>query len=137
MALRDFNACSDVEDSIRPQVATADVDGETVDLRGADSALVAVSVGAMTDDASDSTVTLEESDDDSTWTDVADADILGSEPTIAADTAYQFGYIGTARYIRAKFTVGTATNAAVCALIVRSHLHREPEGYSVESVISN
>lgn len=137
MALRDFNACSDVEESIRPQVATADVDGQSVDLRGADSVLIAVSVGAMTDDASDSTVTLEESDNNSDWTDVADADILGTEPTLAADTAYQFGYIGQARYVRATFTLGTATNAAVCALAVRGHLHQEPEGYSVESVISN
>jgi hypothetical protein len=135
MAYRDSNACADVEETIRPQVATADVDGETVDLRGADSVLFAVTIGTITDDATDSTVTVEESADDSTWTDVADADILGTEPTLAADTAYQFGYIGSERYVRATFGLGAATNVAVATLAVRTNLHREPEGYSVESVI--
>jgi hypothetical protein len=135
MAYRDSNACADVEETIRPQVATADVDGETVDLRGADSVLFAVTIGTITDDATDSTVTVEESADDSTWTDVADADILGTEPTLAADTAYQFGYIGSERYVRATFGLGTATNVAVATLAVRTNLHREPDGYNVESVI--
>src|SRR6056297_1190871 len=105
MALRDFNACSDVEESIRPQVATAGVNGQTVDMRGADSVLIAVSVGAISGSSGDATVTLEESDDDSTWTDVADADILGTEPALAADTAYQFGYSGDSRYVRAVFAL--------------------------------
>ena len=135
MAYRDSNACADVEETIRPQVATADVDGETVDLRGADSVLFAVTIGTITDDATDSTVTVEESADDSTWTDVADADILGTEPTLAADTAYQFGYIGSERYVRATFGLGTATNVAVATLAVRTNLHREPDGSNVESVI--
>jgi len=133
MALRDFNACSDVEESIRPQVATAGVNGQTVDMRGADSVLIAVSVGAISGSSGDATVTLEESDDDSTWTDVADADILGTEPALAADTAYQFGYSGDSRYVRAVFALGGETNVAVCATAVRGHLHREPEGYSVTS----
>ena len=135
MAYRDSNASANVEETIRPQVATADVDGETVDLRGADSVLFAVTIGTITDDATDSTVTVEESADDSTWTDVADADILGTEPTLAADTAYQFGYIGSERYVRATFGLGTATNVAVATLAVRTNLHREPDGYNVESVI--
>jgi len=135
MAYRDSNACADVEETIRPQVATADVDGETVDLRGADSVLFAVTVGAVTGGNGDSVVTIEESEDDSTFTDVADTDILGSEPTLAANTAYQFGYIGTARYVRGKFGIGTETNAAVSVVAVRTHLHSEPDGYNVESVI--
>ena len=135
MAYRDSNASADVEETIRPQVATADVDGETVDLRGADSVLFAVTIGTITDDATDSTVTVEESADDSTWTDVADADILGTEPTLAADTAYQFGYIGSERYVRATFGLGTAADVAVATLAVRTNLHREPDGYNVESVI--
>lgn len=138
MVYRDFNACSDVEESIRPQVATGGVNGETVDMRGADSVLFAVSIGAITGSGGDATVTLEESDDSgSNFTAVADADILGSEPTLAADTAYQFGYSGNKRYVRAVFALGTETNVAVAAIAVRGHLHREPEGYSTESVTSN
>ena len=135
MATRDSTSHADVVESVRPQVATADVEGETVDLRGSDSVLFAVTVGAINGGNDDSVVTIEESTDDSTFTDVADADILGSEPTLAADTAYQFGYIGTARYVRGKFGIGTETDAAVSVVAVRTHLHSEPDGYNVESVI--
>jgi len=133
MATRDFNACSDVEESIRPQVATGAVNGQTVNLQGADSVLFAVSIGAISGTAGDATVILEESVDGSAWTNVEDADILGTEPNLAASTAYQFGYIGTKQYVRAVFSKGTETNVAVTAIAIRGHLHREPEGYSVES----
>ena len=133
MATRDFTSNADVVESVRPQVATADVEGETVDLRGSDSVLFAVTVGAIIGGSGDSVVTIEESADDSTFTDVADANILGTEPTLAANTAYQFGYIGNKRYVRAKFGIGTETNAAVSVVGVRTNLHREPEGYSVSS----
>jgi hypothetical protein len=123
---RDLNSNVDVQESIRPQTADGAVDGETVDLRGADSAIVAVSVGAITGTAGDATVTLEESADGTTWSDVADADILGDEPTLAANTAYQFGYIGGERYIRATFALGNETDVAVSATVIRGHLHKAP-----------
>lgn len=138
MALRDFTNNADVEESIRPQVATADVDGEGVDLRGSDAVMFAVTVGAVTGGTGDASVTLEESDDNITFTDVAAADILGTEPVaIAANTAYQFGYSGESRYVRATFGIGTETNVAVSTVAIRGDLHREPEGFSVESVITN
>lgn len=137
MALRDATSNLVNEESIRPQVATAGVNGETVDLRGCDAAMVAVSIGAITGSGGDATVTLEESDNGSDWTDVADGDIQGTEPTLAANTAYQFGYIGNERYVRAVFALGTETNVAVSATVIKKYLHRAPEGYSVESVITN
>lgn len=127
---RDLNSCIDVQESIRPQVASAGVDGETVDLRGADSAVIAVSIGAITGTAGDATVTLEESSDGTTFTDVADADILGTEPTLSANTAYQFGYIGEERYVRAVIDIGGETNVAVSATIGRGHLHKAPSDQS-------
>jgi hypothetical protein len=133
MALRDFTNQSDVVESIRPQTASGAVNGETVDMRGADSVLIAISAGAITGGNGDSSITLEESDDDSNWTDVADEDIIGTEPTLDPNTAYQFGYSGGARYVRAVFDLGTETDAAICATAVRSHLHREPIGQTVDS----
>lgn len=130
---RDLTSCIDVDETIRPQVATAGVNGQTVDLRGSDSVAFAVSIGAITGSAGDATVTIEESSDDSTWTDVADADILGTEPTLAADTAYQFGYIGGERYVRAVFGLGAETNVAVSVTAIRGHLANQPDGYSVAS----
>jgi len=135
MATRDTNARANVEESIRPQVATAGVNGQTVDLQGADSVLFAVSIGAISGTGGDATVTLEESADDSIFTTVADADVLGTEPTLAVNTAYQFGYIGAKQYVRAVFAKGTETNVAVAVIGVRGYLHREPQGYSVESVL--
>lgn len=124
---RDINSILDVNESIRPQVATAEVDGEGVDLRGSNSAVVAVSIGAITGAGGDAAVILEESDDNITFTDVADADILGTEPTaLAADTAYQFGYRGTSRYVRANFAIGAETNVAVSATITRGNLDAAP-----------
>lgn len=131
---RDLNSNLDAQESLRPAVLTANADGQSVDLRGADSATVVVSIGAITGSVNATTaLTLEESDDNSNWSDVADADILGEEPTgtgITANTAYQFGYIGDARYIRATWTKGGETNAAVAAMIVRGHLHKAPSGQS-------
>jgi hypothetical protein len=123
---RDLSSLLDAEESIRPQVATDAVDGETVDLRGADSAMIAVTVGAITGTGGDGTVTLEESDDGTAWSDVADADIIGTEPTLAANSAYQFGYKGEARYVRAVLDIGTETNIAVSAMVVRGNLHKAP-----------
>jgi len=123
---RDLNSNVAAFESTRPQVATGGVDGETVDLRGYDSAVIVVSIGAITGTGGDGTVTLEESDDGTAWTDVADADILGSEPTLAANNDYQFGYIGEARYVRAVLDIGTETNIAASAMVVAGHAHRAP-----------
>ena len=133
MATRDLTNIVDVAESIRPQVASGAVNGETVDTRGFDSVAFAVSVGAITGTGGDATVTIEESDDDSTWTDVADADIIGTEPTLAANTAYQFGYSGNARYVRAVFGLGTETDVAVSAIAVNGHPHAASPSLSVSS----
>jgi hypothetical protein len=135
MATRDTNARADVVESIRPQVATGNVTGQSINLRGSDGVLFAVSTGAKTGTAGDAAVFLEESIDNSTFTNVADADILGSEPTLAANTAYQFGYIGSKQYVRARFTIGGETNCAVSVVGVREYLHQEPKGFSVQSVL--
>lgn len=132
---RDLNSCIDAVESLRPAVHTGDVDGESVDLRGADSAAIVVTVGAITGTNDDSSIILEESDESAAnFTAVADADLLGSEPTaLEPNTAYQFGYIGTKRYIRVVFDLGTETNVAASGMVIRGHLSREPEGYSVAS----
>lgn len=140
MALRDLTSNVDGEPSLAPAVHTASANGATVDLRGSDSAVVVVHTGAYTDGSH--VITLEESDDDSTWTDVADADIQGTEPTVDAagdaDSVFQFGYIGEKRYVRVITTAsGTTSGAAYGASVVRGHLHRAPDDLSFESVISN
>lgn len=125
---RDMNSNADVNESVRPAVITGSTNGQGVDLRGADSALIAISVGAITGSSGDAGVTLEESDDNSIFTDVADADILGTEPAaLAANTAYQFGYSGSKRYVRAVADPGGETNVAIAVTIIRGGLHRAPD----------
>ncbi|MFK0151197.1 hypothetical protein ACIQVK_03830 [Streptomyces sp. NPDC090493] len=93
----------------------ATANGTTVDrkLSGASgtnewfaSAMVLVHTGAITDGTH--AITVEHSDDDSSWAAAASSDIQGSLPSIAStndDALYEIGYIGTKRYVRAVTTV--------------------------------
>ena len=115
----------DLSNNISPAVSlaaatrTAAANGTGVDLQGYESATVLVDVGAEGDTLSSSVyfeVSLEESDDDSTYTDVAQAGIV--DGTISSggiflkldgtangnpDSAggiFRVGYVGNSRYIR-------------------------------------
>ena len=128
--------------SIINAVKTAAANGTGVDLQGYASATVLVEVGAEGDTLSSSVyfeVSLEHSDDDSTYTDVAQADIV--DGTISSggiflkldgtangnpDTAgeiYRVGYIGGKRYVRVVLAkTGTHSNGTpLGAMIVRGH----------------
>jgi hypothetical protein len=116
--------------SIKPAAAkTAAVTGSGVDLAGYEGATIFVPVGTRTD--SSFPVALQESDDNVTYSAVAAADIVGSQPTISglSNHVYQFGYIGTKRYIRVDTTFkagGASAGALFGALIVRGFKRREP-----------
>lgn len=100
--------------------------GTGVDLRGFDSAAVLFVVGTVTGTW---TPSLEESDDDSTYTAVAADDLIGSLAAIttANDNAVQqVGYRGNARYIRALFTETATGTAFVAATVVLGHPHQAP-----------
>ena len=128
--------------SIINAVKTAAANGTGVDLQGYESATVLVEVGAEGDTLSSSVyfeVSLEHSDDDSTYTDVAQADII--DGTISSggiflkldgtangnpDTAgeiYRVGYVGGKRYVRVVLAkTGTHSNGTpLGAMIVRGH----------------
>jgi len=96
---------------------TADTDGTSVDLKGFSGVMFVASVATSGDAASLSTTNMielevEESTDDSTFTDVADADLVGYVDGTnngtwavidgAADdnTCYEVQYIGDQRYVR-------------------------------------
>ncbi len=132
---RDGTNNVEVVESVRPAVHT-DTDGEAVDLQGADAALIACSVGAIAGTANASTlIKLQESDaSGSGYTDVAAADIIGTQPTtLTANTIYQFAYLGSKRYVRAVVADGGATSVAASCVVVKSYLSRAPAGYSESS----
>ena len=136
----------DLSNNINPAVSiinavkTAAGNGTGVDLQGYESATVLVDVGAEGDTLSGSVyfeVSLEHSDDNSTYSDCAQADII--DGTIAAggiflkldgttggdpDTAggiFRIGYVGGKRYVRVVLAkTGTHSNGTpLGAMIVR------------------
>jgi hypothetical protein len=140
--------------SIINAVKTAAANGSGIDLQGFEEATAVVSVGAEGDTLSGSVyfeVSLEHSDDNSTYTDCVQADIVNG--TIAADgiwlkldgstggdpdTAggqWQVGYVGGKRYVRLVLAkTGTHTNGTpISGLIVKSR----PRSAPVSNVIHN
>lgn len=107
--------------AIAPAVAAAAADGAAVDLIDHDAALFVINTGAIAG-AGDFAVKLQESDaSGSGFTDVAAADQLGTLPaTLAANTAYRVGYIGSKRkrYVRLSVTKAGGTSIALGAVAV-------------------
>ena len=105
--------------SLVSAVRTAAANGTGVDLQGYESAVLIADVGAEGDTLSTSTyfeISLEHSDDNSSWSDVEQADIVdgtissggiwlkldgtaGGNPDTAGEI-YRVGYVGGKRYIR-------------------------------------
>ena len=123
--MRDIKNHIDEVTSIAPAAHAASVNGSGVDLQGFEGAMVSFIVGTITDGTH--TPSIEESDDDSTYTAVAAADLDGSLSNLASNTNQRVGYHGNKRYIRAVSTVSGATTGGVyAATVVRGKAHREP-----------
>jgi len=133
---RDLTSNVLAAESLRPAVYAASTDGQVVDLREADSAVVVVSVGAINGTADDDDIIILQHSDAaaSGFVAVPAAEIQGE--TVAkpdANTAYQFGYIGGKRYVRVRIENGGSTNVAASAMVVAGDLHRRPDGQVVAS----
>lgn len=129
MALRDIRSNISSAHSLAPAEYTANATGTGVDLRGYDSAMVVIHAGAYTDGTH--VFQIEESDDDSNYTAVADADLQGSEPTIDSvaddNSTFEIGYIGNSRYIRVTVgSTGTTSGTAYGVSVIRGHAHSRP-----------
>lgn len=125
--------------SLGSALRDGDANGTGVDLAGYNSALVIATVGihASLDGSNFVAIELEESDDNSTFTDVAAANMLCESPAAAStggqfllvdsttedDVIAQCAYMGTKRYVRAVVNVtGTLTNGiGTSVLVVRGH----------------
>lgn len=114
---------------------SGDANGTGVDLAGYGSALVIATVGIHADLSGSNYIALEleESDDNSTYTDVAAAEMRCESPASAStggqfllvdaisedDVIAQVAYMGSKRYIRAVANVtGTLTNGIICSAVV-------------------
>ncbi|KQY21018.1 hypothetical protein [Rhizobium sp. Root483D2] len=116
--------------AIAPAVVAANTNGAAIDLKGFDSALFVINTGAIVG-AGDFGVKLQESDTTTSgdFTDVAAADRLGALPaTLAADSVYRIGYIGSKRkrYVRAVASKAGGTSIALGVTAVLGHPHLAP-----------
>ena len=139
--MQDLSNNIELGNSIINGVKTAAANGTGIDLQGFEEATAVVSVGAEGDTLSGSVyfeVSLEHSDDDSTYTDCVQADVVngtidaggiwlkldgttGGDPDTAGGQ-WQVGYVGGKRYVRLVLAkTGThSTGTPISGLIVKS-----------------
>ncbi len=112
--------------NIADQSAAGDGDA-IIDLQGYNGALIiGVSGGTMTDSV---TLELEEGDasDLSDGAAVADADLLGSEPTLDGTNQIKtFGYVGNKRYIRVNVGAVGTTGGIAGAAVAKGYPRHAP-----------
>lgn len=127
---------------IAAQTAAADTTPVSVDLQGYDAAAVLIEVGAggITFSGTNKIeFVLTHSDDDSTYTAVADADIQGVSGTSngivysltsahASGTITEIGYVGNKRYLKllADFSGTHGTGTPMSAICVRGRSSLRP-----------
>jgi hypothetical protein len=119
--MRDLKSNLDLINSIVPAArnAGAAVNGTGVDLQGYGGALVVFTAGAVTDGTH--TPKVQESDDNSSFSDVAAGDLYGTAlVAMTANSIQRISYLGTKRYIRPVITTaGATTGALTSAAVVR------------------
>ncbi len=115
--------------SLGPAARTATANGTGVDLAGYSAIALLIVAGTVTDGTH--AVKLQESADNSTWADVAAADLDGTAVSLQAaqsNTVAEIGYKGIKRYIRAVSTVSGATTGGVyTALVLRGSARKLPK----------
>lgn len=121
--MRDIYNSVLVKASLKPVARTATANGTAVDrVDGSNAsmfqdALVVINSGTVTDGTH--TITIEDSDDNSTWATVTSSGYEGDAPpalTSANDEAvYETRYVGGKRYLRVVTTVSGATTGGLYA----------------------
>ena len=125
--MRDLENNIDYATSLAPAGnRTASANGTGVDLQGYEAAVALIAAGTITDGTH--TPKLQESDDNSSFTDVAAADLVGTTlVAITANSVQKISYVGAKRYIRVATTVsGTTTGGMYVAYVVRGNPARRP-----------
>lgn len=123
--MKDLKNQLDAVNSINPDDYTATINGLGIDLQGFDGSAIVFSVGTVTDGTH--TPKIEESDDNSSWTDVALVDQEGLLTDLVSDTNQRVGYKGAKRYLRAVLTIsGATTGAQAASLVLRGIPHLSP-----------
>ncbi len=104
--------------SVSPATRTTSVNGSSANLANTETAYVYIEAGTVTDGTH--TPKLQESTNDSDWSDVGAGDQVGTLSALSSDAVQRVRYIGTNQFIRVVITVtgGPATGAVASAVIV-------------------
>ncbi len=122
--MQDLKNNVDAVKSIDPATYNSNQTGTGIDLQGYESSMTVVHSGAVTDGTH--TPKMQESDDDSAYTDVAAADMEGTFADISTNAVQRVGYKGGKRYLRVFVTSSGGTGAIYNAMILRGHPHHAP-----------
>lgn len=118
--------------SVAPQAVTAAINGSGVDRANFDSVEFEINLGTFGGTTPTATIKLQESDDNSTFTDIVAADILGGAlPTIDTtnDVAvHKRGYIGNKRYVRGIVSAvsGTTPSLPMSITVIKGCARKYP-----------
>lgn len=122
--MRDIYSNIKTVQALAPAVQAATVNGASIDTKGSKSLAFAVNTGAIAGSGVFA-LTVEESDDASTWTAAAAEAVQGTLPTsMAANTIYRLGYIGFARYARIALAKTSGTSIAAGAVAILEPLDK-------------
>ena len=127
---RDINKEVAVSTTQLPNVVTSTTTGVTVDLAGFTRAMFVAHIGTITDGTF--AFDPEESDDDSTWTNIAAGDLSGAfvnATSSADDRVQEVGYMGSKRYVRCNMTItgSPSTGGAVGIVVVKGGARTQPQ----------
>lgn len=127
MRLTDDKGNFTLSTSLAPAARTATANGTGVDTANHGVANVEFIVGTITDGTH--TPKIQESADNSAWSDVAAGDLVGSLAALASNVNQKVSYIGTKRYIRAVSTVtgGPATGGVYAAVVNLRGARKHPQ----------
>ena len=105
-----------------------DVVGAVIDRQGSDGLEIIFQVGAYTDGSV--TPLIEDSDDNVTYTAVADANLTNTEASAALSAAgvSSIGYVGFKRYVRATAVTAAGSTLSVGASAIKYGLRLQGEG---------
>lgn len=121
----DLKNQTDAVQSLAPAARNATANGTGVDTVNYNGVMALFECGAITDGTH--TPVLQESDDNSGFSDVSASQMVGSFAAATANSVQRVGYGGTKRYLRVRQTVSGATTGAVTsATIVGGALRKAP-----------
>lgn len=124
--MRDLVHNIGVVQSIAPADIVASTDGASIDLLGFDSVAFVATTGVRTASGA-FTMKLQESDDNTTFTDV-DADHYQAPVSgnLAANSTAKVGYRGFKRYVRPVLTKGSGTSIFASVIAIKGNAAERP-----------